>query len=186
MIKSAVLAAAAVMGIGSAAGAATVTTERYDMRLRYEGTAFYDVFIDFSDDYQIPTFDIGVGGATFGIGSIPFSSIRAGDIIEFNALARYVTPETWGVGAGWYPNGSTTPECQLGPVDCTDTNIAYQSDNGFRFNRDDETEIYGFTLIGSTVSYYYWSANRAEWPRYNDYGRLYHVEREISYFTVVM
>lgn len=182
MIKSAVLAAVAVVGIGSAAGAATVTTESYNFHLRYDGTVYEGFeYYDLIEQVELSASYVPIGAAPTWLKPQKFASLSIGDIIQFSAIINYLSSPIYDSNFG---NGGTAPICQIGPVSCTDTNMTAKHGNDeIVLGSSDVVTISTNAKIGGFLSYSNWTLPNlytAENGRYY-YGTSF----EDARFTIV-
>ncbi|MGN7867811.1 VPLPA-CTERM sorting domain-containing protein [Paracoccus sp. 22332] len=179
-IRALCAAAAVVVGVGSAAEAAT--TVSYDLWLRYEGTAFTSAFHETTGDPDTTvTGDFAADDMLPGMKSYLFGAIPVGEVIHF--VATMVHPDQPVEDDPYYGNGGRTPVCQFGVWDCTKTN--YIDPTKFLFSWDDKWQVAGGVETGSTLMVELWSTS-LPFPMYSDDGRYsYGYDYEYSYFTVV-
>lgn len=186
MIKSAVLAAVAIVGTGTAAGAATVTTVSYDFLLRYEGTRYEGLeYYDLVDEVGRDAYNVEIGEAPSWLKPQVFSELSIGDIIQFKALVNYLSPPEWDID---YSNGGTAPICQIGPVSCIRTNYTSIGEYGlnpneFALNQSDSISITSNGRIGGFLEYSYWTL---PYTFNTDDRRYFYVTRfQDALFTII-
>ena len=150
-IRALCAAAAVVVGVGSAAEAATVD---YDIDLRYIGTNFWDGHI--SQEGWVPEafeFDkMPLEGNPFGlIGK--YGHLSVGEIVKFVAHVIHPDdPDTW---IGSFDNGGRAPSCSLAGISCGGINQTYPGDH-FKLYVWDLSEFYGSLIVGDVFSHLLW------------------------------
>lgn len=109
------LGLAAVMGLGSAAGAATMTIEEYGYRLRYEGTTLPSV--RYYDGETGQTAEFGTIHSSADPFKLPhrFSNLRVGDYLDMRVQAHIPSVPVWDA----FGNGGSAPLCFIGSYDCS-------------------------------------------------------------------
>lgn len=188
-IRSLCAAAVVAVGVGQA-DAATVVN--YDLWLRYEGTAFEDVFYASTDpesNYYVEG-DFAADAMLPGMKSHLFGSIAIGDIIHM--MMRIVHPEVPDDNDLVHGNGGRTPICKIGAWSCVKTNYTsaagfsgWPNEDVFTIAYEDIWYLTGETSIGSHITANFWTG-AADFPFTSDDGRYwYWYDYEFSNFTVV-
>ncbi|MCG6110749.1 MAG: VPLPA-CTERM sorting domain-containing protein [Paracoccus sp.] len=182
MIKSAVLAAVAVVGIGAAAEAATF--EQINLKMRYEGTTFQDViYADLEDDEDTGSYlgDVSSIDAPYWLKHQLFGNLKIGDVVDFVAEVFYGSSDA---PDGNYDNGGSAPVCNFAGKDCTGTGFAWRYPDGrLTLGNDFYEDISGYTTVGGSLSYFLFSL---EETYFSDDGKyIYFVRGEDAKFTIV-
>lgn len=188
MIKSAVLAAVAVVGIGAAAEAAVIRD--YDIYLRYEGTAFSDIvyFDIMNPDGEIIEGDTDRDEMLPGTRSFLLGDLVIGQII--NLKAKIVHPD-FPEPEGLNGNGGRTPDCIFGSWNCSASNFTGSDFNGtppdedFLFAYADIWYVQGSSILGSKVAVNFWSGATSDRYTSTDGRFEWFSGEENSYFEVV-
>lgn len=185
-IRALCAAAAVVVGVGSAAEAATYTSVSYDMFVRYDGTAFTDVdyYPIAHDHYSFENKDISAGDTSLGLKSHLFGLPAIGTIFQFTV--NILHPDI-PYHVPYYGNGGSTPVCQLGPWNCTATDQTNISANSFSLAYDDDWWMSVNAQEGSTfevgLSAIY---SGVQTPLITADGmHMYWYDYETSYFTIL-
>lgn len=175
-IRTFCLGLAAVLGFAQAAQAATIVD--YDFKLRYEGTAFYDVVIAQPGVDPDPLFigSIGVRDYNWGLPGV-YHHLPIGAHVRFTASVFYPgEPVTW---TEQYDNGGSVSECSLAGVACGATRTELTED-GFVLGISDHTDI---QKSGNALHVTYWG--RYHFGENYDYGLMRTYDIQTAYFTIL-
>ncbi|VDS07595.1 hypothetical protein PARHAE_00772 [Paracoccus haematequi] len=184
-IRALCAAAAVVVGVGSAAEAATYRTTSLEMTVRYDGTHFSDVsYYDAKEGDAIFQGDVEAGDTSLGLQSYLFGFPEIGTVFDF--IVTVIVPLV-PIDDYYYGNGGRTPVCQLGPWDCTDTNRTYGGNESIFLAWDDDWIVEGPLQVGQSIEVFYhmiYGGNDGIMYT-NDGSHVYSHEIEYSYFTVL-
>ncbi|MGN7869380.1 VPLPA-CTERM sorting domain-containing protein [Paracoccus sp. 22332] len=177
-IRALCAAAAVVVGVGSAAEAAT--TVNYDIQLRYDGTVYTDVALWAHDPSVADLYldSMALEGNPYGVTG-RFSHLQIGDIVRFVAQVIYPDdPESW---SGIYDNGGRADYCTLAGYDCSNLTMTFPGSD-FHLHYMDTIGTQGTTKVGGIFEQWFWGP--AVPDQLTSYGG-FHAWFETASFTVV-
>lgn len=146
------LLSAAVAVCCTTAHAATI--ERYDYLVRYEGTSFWNVYVEGKEEgSDIELNHVGVGDNHYGLpDALPTVAVGA----EIVFRLRYSISDMWDIPEEWpdyhsINNGGYALTCKIGPFDCS-KGVSY-TQPGFQVGWTEEAYLWGTPVIGGNISY---------------------------------